>query len=134
MKKDAFRFWLSNNRRNATGASLDARTVSSRLSNCRTVERYEGDLDLKFDQDHLRGLLDSPYVFYGVRQYDLAHVGSQKWPTSSGGSRYSVSWEKAGQRCASADYPVPAVILHLQPVNLTIRSIRMYLTVVVMAL
>ncbi len=52
MKKDASRFWLSNNRRNATGKSLDARTVSSKLSNCRTVERYEGDLDFKFDQDH----------------------------------------------------------------------------------
>lgn len=43
---------------NGNGGSLDIRTISSRLSNCRTVERYEGDLDLQFDQDHLRSLLE----------------------------------------------------------------------------
>jgi hypothetical protein len=32
--------------------------MSSRVSNCRTVERYEGDLDPQFDQDHLRNLLE----------------------------------------------------------------------------
>ena len=42
MLKEAFRSWLSNHRS---------------VSNCRTVERYEGDLDLHFDQDRLRGLL-----------------------------------------------------------------------------
>jgi hypothetical protein len=51
MKEDAFRLWLD-------GGSLDIRTISSRLSNCRTVERYEGDLDLQFDQDQLRSMLE----------------------------------------------------------------------------
>jgi hypothetical protein len=57
MKEDAFRLWLLNHHCNADGGSLDIRTISSRLSNCRTVERYEGDLDLQFDQDHLCRLL-----------------------------------------------------------------------------
>lgn len=58
MKEDAFRLWLLNHHCNADGGSLDIRTISSRLSNCRTVERYEGDLDLQFDQDHLCSLLE----------------------------------------------------------------------------
>ena len=58
MKEDAFRLWLLNHHSNADGASLDIRTISSRLSNCRTVERYEGDLDLQFDQDQLRSLFE----------------------------------------------------------------------------
>ena len=58
MKENSFRSWLSNERRNPRGTSLDVRTVGSRLSNCRTVERYEGDLDRHFDQDHLCGLLN----------------------------------------------------------------------------
>lgn len=58
MKEDAFRSWLLNNRRNSHGISLNVRTVGWRLSNCRTVERYEGDLDLQFDGDRLSGLLE----------------------------------------------------------------------------
>lgn len=57
MKEDAFRYWLSSIRRNANGALLGVRTVNSRLSNCRNVELYEGDLDTHFNQDQLRGLL-----------------------------------------------------------------------------
>lgn len=52
MKEDAFRSWLLNSRGYGTG------TVSSRVSNCKTVESYEGDLDQLFDQDKLRGLID----------------------------------------------------------------------------
>lgn len=58
MREDAFRSWLSTAPRKNNGRPLDARTVGSRFSNCRTVERYEGDLDQQFDQDHLRGLLE----------------------------------------------------------------------------
>jgi hypothetical protein len=58
MLEEAFRSWLSNHRPNWDGLKLDIRTIGSRISNCRTVERYEGDLDLHFDQDRLRGLLD----------------------------------------------------------------------------
>jgi hypothetical protein len=58
MRENAFRLWLLNHHCNGNGGSLDIRTINSRLSNCRTVERYEGDLDLQFDQDHLRSLLE----------------------------------------------------------------------------
>jgi hypothetical protein len=58
MKVDAFRNWLSNKPRSVDGATLDARTIASRLSNCRTVERYEGDLDEHYDKDQLQSLLD----------------------------------------------------------------------------
>lgn len=58
MLEEAFRSWLSNHRPNRDGLKLDIRTIGSRISNCRTVERYEGDLDLHFDQDRLSGLLE----------------------------------------------------------------------------
>ncbi len=58
MREDAFRTWLSNSRRNGNSALLDARTVNSRLSNCKTVERYEGNLDDHFDKDQLSGLIE----------------------------------------------------------------------------
>jgi hypothetical protein len=52
MREDAFRSWLSSNRSYGTG------TVNSRVSNCKTVEGCEGDLDQHFDQDRLRGLVE----------------------------------------------------------------------------
>lgn len=52
MREDAFRSWLSNNRSYGTG------TVNSRVSNCKTVEGCEGDLDQLFERDLLRGLVD----------------------------------------------------------------------------
>ena len=33
------------------------RTIGSRTSNCKRVERYEGDLDKHFDNDQCQGLL-----------------------------------------------------------------------------
>src|SRR5690349_16891724 len=58
MQEEAFRSWLSKHHQNGDGLTLDIRTIGSRISNCRTIERYEGDLDLHFNQDHLRGLLE----------------------------------------------------------------------------
>lgn len=52
MREDAFRFWLSNSR------SYGRVTVNSRVSNCKTVEGCEGDLDKHFEQDRLRGLVE----------------------------------------------------------------------------
>jgi len=52
MREDACRSWLSSNRRYGTG------TINSRVSNCKTVEGCEGDLDEHFDQDSLRGLVE----------------------------------------------------------------------------
>lgn len=52
MREDAFRSWLSSNR------SYGRATINSRVSNCKTVEGCEGDLDEHFDQDRLRGLVE----------------------------------------------------------------------------
>ena len=52
MREDTFRSWLSSNRGYGTG------TVNSRVSNCKTVEGCEGDLDEHFDQDRLQGLIE----------------------------------------------------------------------------
>jgi len=51
MKEEAFRSWLSSDRKYGTG------TVNSRVSNCKTVEGCEGDLDKHFEEDRLRGLV-----------------------------------------------------------------------------
>ena len=58
MNEEALRFWLTDLRQTETGRPLDARTVNSRIANCKTVERHEGDLDREFDRDKLRGLLE----------------------------------------------------------------------------
>lgn len=50
MREDSFRSWLMTRRGSGTAAS--------RLSNCRVVEKWEGDLDEHLRQDKLRGLLD----------------------------------------------------------------------------
>ncbi len=52
MKEDAFRSWLSHIRGYGRG------TVGSRVSNCRTVEQWEANLDQQFDQDRLCDLID----------------------------------------------------------------------------
>ena len=51
MKEVPFRVWLKVER------GLNAGTVGSRISNCRRVERHEGDLDVHYDFDELDGLL-----------------------------------------------------------------------------
>ncbi len=53
MKEAVFRVWLEVER------GLNASTVGSRTSNCRRVERHEGDLDAHYDSDELGGLLQS---------------------------------------------------------------------------
>ena len=51
MQKGQFERWLLDIR------GLSHRTVDSRLSNCRRLETYEGDLDDHFDRDRLEGLI-----------------------------------------------------------------------------
>ena len=51
MKEVPFRVWLKVER------GLSAGTEGSRISNCRRVERHEGDLDVHYDFDELDGLL-----------------------------------------------------------------------------
>ena len=47
-----FETWLDTER------GLDSRTIGNRISNCRRVEKFEGDLDAFFDADGLAGLLE----------------------------------------------------------------------------
>ena len=85
MREEAFRAWLSIGRHNADGTSLNARTVGSRLSNCKTVERYEGDLDDHFVQDKLCGLLERlVYSTQDERQNQPARHRTQKLFNASG--------------------------------------------------
>ena len=52
MQEAQFKVWLGVER------ELNARTVGSRISNCRRAEHYEGDLDAHYDADKLAGLMD----------------------------------------------------------------------------
>ena len=52
MREELFKDWLQVDRKQI------ATTIASRVSNCRRVERFEGDLDDHYDADGLKGLLD----------------------------------------------------------------------------
>ena len=52
MQEELFKVWLGAER------GLGAGTVGSRISNCKRVERYEGDLDAHYIADGLEGLVD----------------------------------------------------------------------------
>ncbi|MDE0055802.1 MAG: hypothetical protein OXT64_16320 [Gammaproteobacteria bacterium] len=52
MQEESFKIWLSVERELRTG------TVGSRISDCKRVERYEGDLDNYYEADRLTGLID----------------------------------------------------------------------------
>jgi len=83
MREDAFRFWMSTAPRKNNDKPLNARTVSSRLSNCRKVERYEGDLDHHFDQDSLCILIQRlGYSKEDERKKRLLGTGSRLVGTS----------------------------------------------------
>ena len=52
MQKELFESWLINERKQQNN------TVTSRISNCRRVEKHEGDLDIGYNKDELRSLID----------------------------------------------------------------------------
>ena len=52
MKLELFKIWLDQEN------GSDFRTIQSRMSNCRTVENHEGDLDEHFIKDNGLSLLD----------------------------------------------------------------------------
>ncbi len=52
VREELFKVWLGVER------DLSAKTVGSRISNCKRVEHYEGDLDARYDADGLAGLMD----------------------------------------------------------------------------
>ena len=52
MQQERFKAWLVVER------ELNAGTIGSRISNCKRVEQFEGDLDAHYDADGLVGLMD----------------------------------------------------------------------------
>ena len=52
MRDSQFERWLLDVR------GLSSTTVTARLSNCRSIEKHEGDLDEHFDRDRLASLID----------------------------------------------------------------------------
>lgn len=66
MKEKKFRQWFA-----STG--VGEKTVQNRVSNCKNVEKYEGDLDLHFNFDQCKSLLDKlTYSKDDERQYKEA--------------------------------------------------------------
>ena len=50
MKYDEFKIWLE--------TRMDARSIASRLSNCRRLETFKHDLDQQFAKDKGRSLIE----------------------------------------------------------------------------
>ncbi|HEX8699844.1 MAG TPA: hypothetical protein VF815_13455 [Myxococcaceae bacterium] len=57
MNEAAFQRWLAETYVTERGTRMEPRVRAARVSNCRTVERHEGDLDLHFERDGLGSLL-----------------------------------------------------------------------------
>lgn len=57
MQWQQFREYLRHDYIGKSGQQLSESTIQSRIGNCRTVEKYEGNLDLQFDSDGLSNLL-----------------------------------------------------------------------------
>jgi hypothetical protein len=58
VREQEFEQWLIQGYRTASGESMTASTCQSRFSNCKTLERHEGDLDAHFTADRFHGLLE----------------------------------------------------------------------------
>ena len=60
------------------GRRFQERTIQSRVSNCKNVERYEGDLDQHFDKDRCRDLLQR--LSYSTANHDTNNPPDHKIP------------------------------------------------------
>ncbi len=58
MQTSAFRHWLKTSYLQISGNRLAAGTQISRSANCSTIEQYEGDLDVHFDNDGMTALIE----------------------------------------------------------------------------
>lgn len=52
-----FELWLERHYKTPAGKPMDRRSVQSRISNCRHIAEYEGNLDEHFERDEMTGLL-----------------------------------------------------------------------------
>ena len=57
MRDREFDIWLTHVYKTAQGHPLDRRSIDARISNCRHVEEYLGDLDAHWRLDRMEGLL-----------------------------------------------------------------------------
>lgn len=57
LRERDFELWLEQHYKSDRGRSLDPRSIGSRLSNCRHVAEYEGNLDDHFERDEMAELL-----------------------------------------------------------------------------
>ena len=57
MRDTDFDFWRESIYKTNTGEAMGRPTRQSRISNCRHVEEYEGDLDAHYAKDQMAGLL-----------------------------------------------------------------------------
>lgn len=119
MQEDKFRVWLGVERK------LNAGSVGSRVSNCKRVEYYEGDLDDHYDTDRLASLMDglnpaSPEhnilingsVYNGTATLRSAvglyrqfrHAGGEKAHATEAAAKQRLLARRTGQ--PAADWPV----------------------------
>ena len=73
-----FRDYLRSLHRRDGGHRFQERTVQNRVSNCKHVERYEGDLDQHFDKDQCRDLLQR--LSYSTANHDTNNPPDHKIP------------------------------------------------------
>lgn len=57
MRDRDFEFWLEHTYKTPQGHLMDKKSRQNRISNCRHVEEYEGNLDEHYRKDKMEGLL-----------------------------------------------------------------------------
>src|SRR5688500_12144240 len=57
MQEERFSDWLASVYRKDNGSIMDAAARGSRISNCRRVEQYLGDLDRAYETDRVESLI-----------------------------------------------------------------------------
>ena len=84
-----FRHYLRSLHRRDGGRRFQENTVQNRVSNCKNVERHEGDLDQHFDKDQCRDLLQR--LSYSTANHDTNNPPDHKIPIDGDIRRFSHS-------------------------------------------
>ena len=102
MNERGFRVWLK------VEKGQRDRTIGSRISNCRRVERHEGDLDVHYEAEELQGMLqrlDPREPRHGIAIEGDVYKGTETLKYAV--SLYREFREGGGGRVASKDNPHP---------------------------
>ncbi len=78
MTESAFRSHLRSLHGRDGQCRFNEKTIQNRISNCKNVERYEGDLDQHFDNDQCRNLLHR--LTYSTADQDMKRTPSHNIP------------------------------------------------------